>query len=78
MSVSQIYDWCVHLRLEILMRWTNCSQLFLFFFFHQDGLTSLHAAALNGHCQVVKVLLKASADLKAVDNVRWLSGALEN
>ena len=47
-----------------------------FFNFQQDGYTSLHDAARRGRCEVAKLLLEANADVKTVDNVRWLIDAL--
>ena len=35
----------------------------------QDGVTALHVASQEGHCGVVKKLLKAKADIKTKDNV---------
>ena len=36
----------------------------------QNGSTSLHIAANNGHTEVAKALLEANADVKAVTKVR--------
>ena len=35
----------------------------------QDGSTALHLASQNGHCEVVKILLKAKADVNIKTNV---------
>ena len=35
----------------------------------QDGSTALHLASQNGHCEVVRMLLKAKADVNARTNV---------
>jgi hypothetical protein len=39
----------------------------------QDGCTPLHDAATSGHDTVVEVLVRASADGNAVDEVRHLT-----
>ena len=46
------------------MRLTNC------FLIGQDGKTSFHWAADNGHLDVVTKLLDSGADVHVKDNVR--------
>ena len=35
----------------------------------QNGSTSLHSAAWNGHLEVVKTLIKSEADVNIINNV---------
>ena len=35
----------------------------------QDGATGLHAASQKSHCEVVRMLLEAKADINMKDNV---------
>jgi len=37
--------------------------------FMQNGSTSLHSAAWNGHLEVVKMLIKSGADVNIINNV---------
>ena len=41
--------------------------------FYQHGMTALHYAANAGHLAIVELLLAASAELNAVDEVREFS-----
>ena len=36
----------------------------------QTGSTALHVAAQEGHCQIVRMLLEAKADVNMKNNVR--------
>lgn len=46
----------------------HCTMLFLYEM--QTGDTPLHAAAIQGHLEVIKILLKQNADVEARNNVR--------
>ena len=54
--------WAKFIELSVFIKHQICITV-------QDQLTPLHIASQNGHSSTVETLIKAGADVKAVDNV---------